>query len=52
MRAVGVQTIELDYKEANKEDEYGNLFRYRAKVNDERAAQVSRWAWDIFLVTR
>jgi len=52
LQAVGVQTIELDYKEANKEDECGNLFRYRAKVKDERAAQVNRWAWDVFLVTR
>jgi len=51
LQAVGITTIELDYKEAKKKDEYGNHFRYRAKVKDEQNAQVSRWAWDVFLVT-
>jgi hypothetical protein len=50
LQSVGVNTIELDYKEANKEDEYGNYFRYRAKVKDEQGAQVNRWAWDVFLL--
>jgi hypothetical protein len=47
LQSVGIKTIELDYKEAKKEDENGNYFRYRAKV---RGDQVSRWAWDVFLV--
>jgi hypothetical protein len=51
LQSVGLKTIELDYKEAKKEDEYGNYFRYRAKVKDEQGAEVSRWAWDVFLVT-
>jgi hypothetical protein len=50
LQSVGLKTIELDFKEAKKEDEYGNYFRYRAKVKDEQGAQVSRWAWDVFLV--
>jgi len=51
---VGLKTIDLDYKESKKDDEYGNYFRYRAKLKDEQGAQVSvsRWAWDVFLVTR
>jgi hypothetical protein len=52
LRAVGLKIIELDYKEARKKDEYGNYFRYRAKLRDEQGAQVSRWAWDVFLLTR
>ena len=52
LQAVGLETIELDYKEAKKEDDYGNYFRYRAKVKDEQGGQVSRWAWDVFLVKR
>lgn len=51
LHSLDLKTIELDYKEAKKEDEYGNYFRYRAKVKDEQGAEVSRWAWDVFLVT-
>jgi hypothetical protein len=52
LQAAGLKTIELDYKESRKQDEYGNFFRYRAKVKDQKGTQVSRWAWDVFLVTR
>jgi hypothetical protein len=52
LQSVGLKTLELNYKEAKKHDEYGNYFRYRAKVKDDQEAQVSRWAWDVFLLTR
>jgi hypothetical protein len=48
---LGIASIELDYKESKRTDEYGNLFRYRAKVKDEKGAQAGRWAWDVFLVS-
>ena len=50
LQAAGIRTIELDYKFSKKTDEYGNQFRYRAKVRDEQGAQFNRWAWDVFLV--
>jgi hypothetical protein len=52
LQSVGLTAIELDYKESKKQDEYGNSFRYRAKVRDEKGEQIARWAWDVFLVTR
>lgn len=49
--SVGLTSIELDYKESRKFDDYGNNFRYRAKVTDLRGGQLGRWAWDVFLVS-
>jgi hypothetical protein len=48
--AVGLSVIELNYKESKKTDQYGNEFRYRARVRDARGAQLKRWAWDVFLL--
>lgn len=46
----GLKSIDLDYKDSKKKDENGNLFRYRAKVNDVQGGKVNRWAWDVVLV--
>jgi hypothetical protein len=57
----GVYALALDYKESNRKDQYGNQFRYKARVNPGERRDVrdetpsgdpGRWAYDVFLVTR
>ena len=50
LRQLGLYAISLDYKESHRTDQYGNEFKYRAKVYDVRGAHIGRWAWDVFFV--
>lgn len=51
LNVLGLSSIELDYKVSKKTDEFGNAFRYRAKVTNLQGTQMGRWAWDVFLVS-
>ncbi|HSE48332.1 MAG TPA: hypothetical protein VLA96_03905 [Terriglobales bacterium] len=44
----GIASIALDYRRSERQDRFGNLLRYRAKVT--KADGSSRWAYDVFFV--
>lgn len=50
LSSAGLASMELEYRESRRVDEYGNQFKYRAKVKDKKGKQIGRWAWDVYLV--
>jgi hypothetical protein len=46
----GILGFDLAYRESHAADQFGNAFRYRAKVYHERGEHPGRWAFDVFLL--
>lgn len=54
LAAKGVDSISLKYHASMKRDQFGNLFRYRSRVNPDGSPDdpdVGRIAYDVFLTT-
>jgi hypothetical protein len=49
LASLNVVALELDFKDSKRVDQYGNEFKYRARVRDTISGSVGRWAWDVFL---
>lgn len=47
LAASGISSIDLDYKDSKRRDKYGNLMRWRAKVEGVQGR--SQWLWDVVL---
>jgi hypothetical protein len=50
--SLGVAAIDLDYRESRRRDQWGNEFRYRAKVYGANGQHLGRWAYDVFLISQ
>lgn len=49
LASMNVEALELEFKESKRVDQYGNEFKYRAKVKGTINGSIGRWAWDVFL---
>lgn len=50
LASLNIKALELEFKESRRIDQYGNQFKYRAKVRDTIEGSAGRWAWDVWLV--
>ena len=51
---LGVYSLDLQFHASGRVDEFGNFFRFRAKVNPDREegrSEAGRWVYDVFLTT-
>jgi len=50
LASLGLESIASNYKDSHHQDQFGNWFRYRARVHDSQHSSVDRWAYDVYLL--
>jgi len=50
LASLNIKALELEIKDSRRVDQYGNQFKFRAKVRDTIEGSAGRWAWDVWLV--
>jgi hypothetical protein len=49
LEAMGIDSIDLSYVTSKRKDQFGNAFRFRARIFDSPGHADGRWAWDVLL---
>jgi hypothetical protein len=49
LASAGLRRFSLHYTQLNWADQFGNWFRFRARVVDQRGRDIGPWAYDVFL---
>jgi protein-disulfide isomerase len=50
-RDAGIVSVSLDYHESRRTDQFGNIFRYRARVEfNAEHREAGSWSYDVFLM--
>jgi len=59
---LGIHSLSISYFDSSRTDEFGNQFRFKARVNPRKehrdgrdemeSGEVGRWAYDVFFVTK
>lgn len=61
LQEFGIYSLALNFKESRRKDDFGNLFRYKARVNpgerhdrrdETRSGDPGRWTYDVFFVVK
>ena len=50
LASMGVESLDLRYKEDRYRDQFGNAFKYRAQVRSSKQDRVGHWAYDVYLL--
>jgi len=49
LQSVGLKSISLSYSLSARSDEYGNLFKYKSKIETSPGSRIGALAWDVIL---